>query len=35
MPGDPELVVEYRGSFYTFQSEKKLDAFMRFVYICV
>ncbi|EDO38691.1 predicted protein [Nematostella vectensis] len=29
VPGDPELVVEYRGKIYYLESEKKLDKFMR------
>ena len=29
--GKPEFFVEYRGKFYTFESEKKLDTFMRLV----
>ena len=31
IPGNNELVVEYRGKIYFFESEHKLDKFMRWV----
>ena len=30
--GDPELVVEYRGKIFYFETEEKLQKFMRYVY---
>jgi len=32
VPGDPELVVEYRNKLYYLETEEKLEKFMRSVY---
>ena len=32
IPGDPEMVVEYRQKYFNMETEEKLHKFMRLVY---